>query len=313
MASATWRSWLNLRVLVRVAVPLLSLGVLLAVLDGPGVLNRLLAAEWPWLAAALVASNVQILLLAKRWQLTASQLGQQIPTGPAIREYYLAQLLNQILPGGMIGDAGRAVRSRHEVGLLAASQAVVAERMAGQIALFTVMFAAFGFAFVMPGGLTWPWAIERATLTLGGGVILLAAAWIAFRPVVRAYLPALSNFAAAIRIGLLAPGVWPRQIVLGLAVVACNLATFAFCARATGTILPMEAVLTLIPLILTAMILPVSIGGWGVREGAAAVLFPLAGASPESGIAASVSFGVVILVASLPGALWLTPSAKASR
>ncbi|OSP56024.1 hypothetical protein BV911_04680 [Pseudoruegeria sp. SK021] len=303
------KRWARLGWVLRVAVPVVMLLLFWYFLDGPGVVARLARANPYWLLAAAVATNVQIVLLAKRWQLTAAQLGQSLTTGAAIAEYYLAQLLNQVLPGGMIGDAGRAIRARHSADLLRASQAVVAERMAGQAALFTVMFSAFGIAFVLPGGVAWPWVIEKSALLLAGGLILMAGIWIWCRAMIRTRLPWLSNFAEAIRLGLLSPRVWPRQVVLGVVIVACNLASFAFCALATGTDLSLEAILTLGPLIMTAMILPLSIGGWGVREGAAALVFPLVGALPEAGVAASVAFGVVLLVSSLPGVLWLTKSA----
>jgi len=65
-------------------------------------------------------------------------------------------------------------------------------------------------------------------------------------------------------------------------------------------------VVTLIPLILTAMLIPLSVAGWGWREGAAAALFPLAGAAPDAGLAASAAFGALMLAAAMPGALWLT-------
>jgi hypothetical protein len=55
------------------------------------------------------------------------------------------------------------------------------------------------------------------------------------------------------------------------------------------------------------MLIPLTISGWGVREGAAAALFPLAGTTASEGFAASVAFGLVLLVAVLPGllTLWL--------
>ena len=90
-----------------------------------------------------------------------------------------------------------------------------------------------------------------------------------------------------------------------MVILACNLGAFTLCAAATGTVLPPLAVISVVPLVLTAMVLPVSVGGWGVREGAAAALWPVLGASAEAGVAASVAFGLVILAASLPGAVAL--------
>jgi len=54
-------------------------------------------------------------------------------------------------------------------------------------------------------------------------------------------------------------------------------------------------------LVLVAMALPVGLGGWGPREGAAAWAFAAAGLDVGQGVAAAVVFGVMSLVATLPG------------
>jgi hypothetical protein len=57
------------------------------------------------------------------------------------------------------------------------------------------------------------------------------------------------------------------------------------------------------------MLIPLSFSGWGLREGAAAALFPVAGLTAAQGLATSVAFGLVFLIAVLPGLvpLWLRP------
>jgi hypothetical protein len=60
------------------------------------------------------------------------------------------------------------------------------------------------------------------------------------------------------------------------------------------------AALVLVPLILAAMLIPLTVGGWGWREGAAAALFPLAGASSVAGVSAGIVFGGAILLSVLP-------------
>ena len=68
---------------------------------------------------------------------------------------------------------------------------------------------------------------------------------------------------------------------------------------------------TLAPGLLVALI-PVSLGGWGVREGAFVVLLGFYGVAPEQGLIVSVLFGLALLAASLPGlALWLSQPARA--
>ena len=48
-----------------------------------------------------------------------------------------------------------------------------------------------------------------------------------------------------------------------------------------------------------------SVAGWGPREGATAWAFAAAGLGADQGVATAVVYGVMVLVASLPGALFL--------
>ncbi len=54
-------------------------------------------------------------------------------------------------------------------------------------------------------------------------------------------------------------------------------------------------------LVMMAMVLP-SVGGWGPREGVTAWAFGAAGLGVQRGVATAVVYGVMVLVASLPGA-----------
>ncbi len=299
------RPWRHLRLLVPVAL----LALLWQVADGPAVLDRLGRSDPLWLLAALAATNLQTILSALRWRLTAARLGLRLSVGQAVGEYYLGMLVNQTLPGGVLGDAARAVRTRPQ-GLRVAAQAVVIERLAGQAALLAVTLAGLALATRHPAGLSLPDGAGLAPLALiGAGALLAGVLWAGGRVWPRLADRIGRGFGAAVWRSLLARDVWPRQAVLGLAIVACNLLTFAFCARATGSTLPVPAVLVLVPLILTAMLVPLSVSGWGLREGAAAGLLPLAGIAPDAAVAASLVFGGVILAGSLPGVAVLLRSA----
>jgi len=52
--------------------------------------------------------------------------------------------------------------------------------------------------------------------------------------------------------------------------------------------------------------IPISFGGWGVREGAMVVFFGLVGVPAADALAMSILFGLAALVAGLPGGvLWV--------
>lgn len=291
----------------QVAATVALLALLWRIADGPETARILSTAQPAWLIAGLVALTLQTVLSALRWRVTAGQLGIKLPALHALHEYYLAQMVNQAVPGGVVGDAARAVRSREQEGLAAAGQAVIFERLAGQIAMFLAMAVAFLCTYLLPGGFEWPaWLVPPVMLMLALGasapIALLLATYIPGR-----VGPWLARQGQTLRHALAAPGVLPVQIVLSVGTTLCNLAAFAFCARAVGVVLPLTIVCALVPLILFTMLIPLTISGWGVREGAAAALLPLAGASASEGFAASVAFGLVLLVAVLPGivTLWL--------
>jgi uncharacterized membrane protein YbhN (UPF0104 family) len=295
---------------LRLAVPVALLAALWSLADGPEVVRILRDVEWGWLFAAYVAANLQIVFSAFRWQLTARALDQTIPTGRAILEYYLSQLLNLTLPSGVLGDAGRAVRMRHQAGMIRASQAVLIERMAGQIALFVMLFLGFGLVSVIDPGMAMPDWLERAVLAVGlclAGAILI---FVVMRTVPGPLARMAQGFGNASLRALCSADMWPRQIAFSALTVTCNLAAIAFAAKATGTNLPLVAILTIGPLMLTAMLLPVSAGGWGLREATAAALWPLIGGTAAAGVAASVAFGLAIMAASLPGLIMLIGPAR---
>ncbi|CAN0585062.1 unnamed protein product, partial [Ectocarpus sp. 12 AP-2014] len=200
-------------------------------------------------------------------------------------------------PGGVLGDVGRAVRARGAAGLARAGQSVLVERLWGQAALFAMLVCAVAAVSIAPGGLHLPGPLVTSVAL--AAVLVIAAVMIIVRAPARA--GRVGQALAAVRACLGQPGTWPVLAVLSFATASMNLLAFAFCARATGTVLGPVAILALVPVILFTMVVPLSISGWGLREGAAAAVFPLAGASPEAGLAASMAFGLVFLVSALPG------------
>jgi glycosyltransferase 2 family protein len=90
-----------------------------------------------------------------------------------------------------------------------------------------------------------------------------------------------------------------------VAVVAGHAGTFLVAAASTGASGSLARLVPLAALVLLATGVPLSLGGWGPREGAAAWAFGAAGLGAAQGVAAATAFGVLTFVATLPGALVL--------
>lgn len=275
----------------------------LAVLAGLGMtvgaeafLAGLRSVDGPSVLAALVIGLVTTVLSAARWWLVARGIGVPLRLGPAVADTYRALFLNSVLPAGVLGDVHRAVRhGRHDGG--AGARAVVLERVAGQV---VVVAAGLGLLVAAPG----------LDLAIGpavwGAVALVVVVAVVARcsARVRAGLRAL---ASDLRSGVLSRRTWPGVVALSLAGLAGHLALFVVAARAAGAQAPLAELVPLLVAALLAMVLPVNVGGWGPREAVAALAFGAAGFGAALGVTVAVAFGVLGLVACLPGAavlLW---------
>jgi hypothetical protein len=110
--------------------------------------------------------------------------------------------------------------------------------------------------------------------------------------------------ATDIRGGLLARRAWPAVALASAVVVLGHAVTFIVAARTVGVTAPASRLLPLALLAMLGMVLP-SIAGWGPREGVTAWVFASAGLGAGRGAATAVAYGVMVLVASLPGAFVL--------
>ncbi len=120
----------------------------------------------------------------------------------------------------------------------------------------------------------------------------------------------LYKLSEATRIAYLHPAV--SLPVLGLAVLVHGLIVLSVHVIALGLGLDVGLFesLVLVPAVILLSTLPVSIGGWGLREGLMVVALDLAGVPADAALTVSVLFGFAQILAGLPGgALWLAAGA----
>lgn len=301
MANAQWwhSPWLR-----RVVVSGLLLGAVALWVDPQAIIAQVHRLSPGWVLLALLISVGQVLLSAWRWQLTARLIQVPMRFGYALREYYLALLVNQLLPGGVLGDAGRAHRHASQSASRGrAWHAVIIERVSGQVALGLLTLVALALSPLWHASLGWSvWLFIGVAGALGTGLIA-AAVGLSRKGAVN-----LPNWYLAagrdIQRGLLTTGVWPLQLLSSLTIVLSYGLVMVCAARAIGIELPGLSLLALAPVVLLAMLVPFSVAGWGVREGAAAGVWVWVGLPAAQGVAVSLAYGVIVLLASLPG-LWV--------
>jgi uncharacterized membrane protein YbhN (UPF0104 family) len=257
------------------------------------------AVTWPALLAAAALNAATLVCCAWRWRVVARALGVEISLPAAVGAYYRSLFLNSVLPGGVLGDVHRAVTHGRRAGdVVRGLRAVAWERLWGQL-VQAVVTAAVLLTLPSPVRPALPYVLIGAALAAG-------CAALAVRTAARRGRPRLARAARAVRDdlrhGLLAARVWPQLTAASALVVAGHTLTFVIAARVAGATGSLGELAALLMLVQTAAVIPLSIGGWGLREGAAAWAFAAAGLGAATGVTVSTLYAVLMLAAVVPGA-----------
>jgi uncharacterized membrane protein YbhN (UPF0104 family) len=307
------RLWPYLRTLVGVGI----LAALVARLGSDAVVDGLRAVDTVAVLAALGIGLLTTVFSAWRWCLVARGLGLRLPLPTAVANCYQALFLNSVLPAGVLGDVHRAVSHGRQQGDLGRGvRAVALERTVGLVVVVVVGVAVL---------LSQP-ALLAATVSdlepgrgvVAGTVAALAAVvalgvWTVRGTRAARIRSALRTGLADLRAGVLTRGTGPGVVLLSAATLAGYLTLFVVAARAAGSQAALGDLLPLLVLALLAMALPFNVGGWGPREAVAAVGFGAVGFSAAQGLTAAVVYGVLSLIACLPGVAVLVLRRPAGR
>ncbi|GAB2857815.1 lysylphosphatidylglycerol synthase transmembrane domain-containing protein [Lentzea nigeriaca] len=296
--------WPWLRLLLAVAI-LIAVGLRL----GTGAfVDGLRAIDAFSVTAALAIGFVTTLLSAARWVIVARRLGLSLTMRTAVSDYYRALLVNAVLPAGVLGDVHRAVNHGRESGDVGRGvRAVFFERFAGQLVLIGIGLAVLllhpapGFDLDLSG--------TAVGLILAGLAVAAVVGW-QIRPVRRVLVNTLAD-----GIRLLSFRTWPAVVALSAATVAGYVAMFVVAARAAGSQATITQLAPVVVLALLIMAIPVNIGGFGPREAFLAVAFGAAGLGAQHGFTTGIVYGVLALIAALPGAavLFLSRRTKVEK
>jgi uncharacterized membrane protein YbhN (UPF0104 family) len=261
--------------------------------------DGLRAVTWPAVVAAITLTALTTLCSAWRWRVAARALGIGIGLPGAICAYYRSLFLNSVLPGGVLGDVHRAVTHGRDAGDVARRvRAVGWERLYGQV-IQAVVTAVVLLTLPSPVRPALPYVVAGLAGAAGCAALVVRSAARRGRSRLARAARAVSD---DLRCGLLAQDVWPQLALASVLVVVGHTATFVIAARVAGSTAPLSQLVPLLMVVQTAVVLPLSIGGWGLREGAAAWVFGAAGLGAASGVTIATLYAVLMLAAVAPGA-----------
>jgi uncharacterized membrane protein YbhN (UPF0104 family) len=261
-----------------------------------------------FLAAGLVATAVGIVLSAMRWSAVLSALGLPAKVRNLLNHYLAGLFVGNFLPSTIGGDVLRVARQSADNGDRPSTFAsVVLERLTGWLVLPVITLSAF---VINPGlrklGTATALAFALAVSTL---VLLSLLLFAAAHPRVGGRLAASEGwqrFIGAVHLGLdrlrHRPAAVANVLAVGFAYQLAVVASAFLAARALGLDVGPTAILAFMPAVAIAQVLPISLGGLGVREGAFVLFLHPLGVARGEAIALGLVFYGMNLAVSLLGA-----------
>jgi uncharacterized protein (TIRG00374 family) len=266
---------------------------------------KIKGASWGWLAVAFSLQALGLLISALRWQILARAQGDDIPLLYLAKSYLVGMFFNNFLPTRFGGDVVRIWDgSKYSKSLVKSSAIVLVERSTGIIVLFLFALTASLFRLDMARQVPVIWA------ALGFGILGLTAVALFFLPISgrllgklpeKGFLRTMKQKIIAFRTTILFYGERRREFARATAwafLLQMNVILFYFLiGKALHLAIPLLDYFVFIPLVLLIQIIPISINGWGLREGSYIEIFMFYGIKAEGAWSFSIieiAFGLIV-------------------
>jgi len=293
---------------IQIALTVVLLVALARLLD-PAKLRQLLQAANPvWLTVGFLILTAQQIISAERWRLVAVAL-----SAPQYRMWFylfwqgLSMLCSMVLPSIIGADLVRtyALSGRTPIGMVV--RIVLIDRALGLLALATLVIVS---VLVLPGFFS-----AQPLLLLSVAIAVCGpATYLALTRLVPRLRGTQRLVLAARELGLdlrrTVEGKGSARVIL-ISLSLHLLSVFAFLALGNAIGMPevdFVHYLAIVSCALLVTIIPISIGGWGIRESALVIGFGLVSVEPERAFTLSATFGLLVMLSSAVVALLGTPT-----
>ena len=277
----------------------ISIGLIYLVLNSYGVniVSTIKLVNPTYIIIIFIISFIQYILSAYRWMYISKHTDLDISFLSSLKFYYISTFMNNILPGGIVGDIFRIyyhADNKNEIFKISKSlQSVIFERLSGQIMLLVFFISSLSLYFILNQKY-----VAFLYLFLPLLIIFLIFKYL--------FNIKLNKFIRNRKYGenffkVFTGEVFWRHIILSFFVVISYIFIYIVSAVSLGISIDYFAFLVFSPIVLFSMTLPVSIGGWGVREVTALLISFLLGLSASLSITVAIMYGVINLICSLPG------------
>jgi hypothetical protein len=307
--------------LKRVGVISLKAGITLGLfyalvmrIDLNATVGLMAATDWRSVLGIVGVMVLQVIVAVFRWHRIMISKGVHISVRRSARYFWLGLFFNQLLPSSIGGDAIRGyclVRDGQSVGR--ATLSVLLDRILGMAGLVVLIALAIPYAMNLINNPEMQWGMMSALLVVIAGFIAILFIDIFTRRFSSwRVMKGLTTLASDAR-QLLGSRQGLGLVLFSVLIHILSIVVVGMLSSALSIKVDWIALTIIVPITTLLITIPLSIAGWGVREGVMVVGLGYVGIAPEEALALSILYGLLTLVVALPGVLtWLTDPAVRS-
>lgn len=293
------------RHILKALISLIILGFIASQVDLAETIALVGSLDPVYLTGVLGLGVFGILVSTHKWSLLITQAGTPIPFAQLLRLFWIGVFFNNLLPGRTGGDLIRAYGvAKDAPNRTGAALSVGVDRGLNLVALLGIaLFALVYFPGNLPESLRITLINGALALSGAGLLVLILASRFSIKSNSRiGHL--LEELVTAIRTLLRKPSLLLKSVVLALIYQTAMIYGNYLAALAIGVDILPGVFFYLIPVTALVTLLPVTLNGFGLREGTYAIAFAQVGLTPEVSVAISLVATLCMISLSLVGGLF---------
>ena len=287
--------------LVRIIITGIILTLIFRNIEIKSVKDIILQADVKLLFVAVIFQLLSTVLAGFRWGKVMNKLNFGNSTAFYLQSYFKGSFFNQGLPTSIGGDAVRVLdvaqnghRKRD------AFIGVFIDRVLGLVGLLILnLFANYALPDLLPENLF----LMINLIVLGG--LLGFICFIYIHKIKALYKGRLLNYILRVsqQLNLILHDIRSIffHLVIGVLIHLFSIINIYFVSQSVGLEFSLLTIAVIVPPVILLTLIPVSLAGWGIREGAMIGLFGLIGAAATNVLSMSILYGIILIIASLPG------------
>jgi hypothetical protein len=305
-------SWLFMKNIIKFLITLALFYYLSEFVDFEKLQAILIKSHFLWIVLALLLQLMSTYVAAYRWFKISKLLAFKESLSFYVQSYFKGTFFNQVLPSSIGGDAVRIYDlTKKGYEKKESFYGVIVDRVVGLVGLLVLNLIASVLFF---GTFNQEFSMLIILITvggIGGFLLLFQLERIKFLGNYK-FLELFHKLSRGLKKLYPTKSLLIKHLSISVVVHFLSILTMYALSLSIDLGLSFKVFLIAVPPVFLLTIIPISLAGWGIREGAMVGIFMLVGADETKVLAISILYGLLLIISSIPGSYFWIKSKNAT-